>query len=50
MIVATHLIDEMDKMFDDIILMKGGRLVKTCSCEDLREKYGKTPEQLLREI
>ena len=34
-VVSTHIIDEIAHLFEDIIIMKSGRVIESCSCEEL---------------
>lgn len=49
-IVATHLISEIERLFDDVIVLKKGKVIMTCGCDDIRSKYGAPLEQAMKEI
>ena len=40
MIKVTHLIGEIERLFDEIIVLEKGRLRLQGSCDDIRAKYG----------
>ena len=48
MIVVTHQIHEMERLFDRVVVLKEGRIVGSGICEELIEKYGKPLEEIVR--
>ena len=38
MILSTHLIDEVSQLFEDVIIMDGGRMLLKSNCVELKEK------------
>ena len=49
-VVATHLISEIERLFDSVIVLKKGQLVMNCSCDDIRMEYGAGLEEAMKEI
>ena len=49
-IIATHLISEIEKILDDVIFIKEGNIVLNDSAENIREKEGKSIDGLVREV
>ena len=47
-IVVTHQIHEMERLFDRVVVLKEGRIVGSGICEELIEKYGKSLEEIVR--
>lgn len=49
-IISTHLIDELSTLFEDIIIMDGGRILFTCNTSELVKKafYLTGPEEEVR--
>ena len=38
MIISTHLIDEVSRLFEDVIIIDGGRMLLQSNCVELKEK------------
>ena len=49
-IIATHLISEIEKILDDVVFIKEGNIVLSDSAENIREKEGKSIDGLFREV
>jgi len=49
-IIATHLISEIEKILDDVVFIKEGNIVLNDSAENIREKEGKSIDGLFREV
>ena len=49
-IIATHLISEVEKILDDVVFIKDGNIVLNDSAENIREKEGKSIDGLFREV
>ena len=49
-IIATHLISEIEKILDDVVFIKDGNVVLSDSAENIREKEGKSIDGLFREV
>ena len=49
-IISTHLISDIEKILDEIIFLKDGRVVLTKSVDEIRDQYGKSVDALFREV
>jgi len=49
-IISTHLIGDVEKVLDDIIFISKGQLVLSASADDVREKNGKSVDEVFREV
>ena len=49
-LISTHLISDVEKVLDEVIFLKEGRLVKHENVDRIREQEGKSVDQLFREI
>ena len=50
MVVSTHLIADIEKVLDEVILLKDGALMLHESVDHIREERGKSVDALFREI
>jgi len=50
LIISTHLIQEVEKVFDDVIFLKDGKIVLYDDIETLRQREGKSIDELFREV
>lgn len=50
LIISTHLITDIEKVLDEVIFLQGGRVVRQESVDVIRERGGKSVDQLFREI
>lgn len=50
MIISTHLISDIEKVFDDVLLLQNGRLYDYDSVDRMREKSGQSIDELFREV
>jgi len=50
MIISTHLISDIEKVFDDVILLNQGKIYDYDSVDNIREKNGKSVDELFREV
>ncbi|PKM93343.1 MAG: ABC transporter ATP-binding protein [Firmicutes bacterium HGW-Firmicutes-1] len=50
LLISSHLIDEMEKILDDVIFIKEGKIVVMGNAEEVREKHGKSIVDLYREV
>ena len=50
MIISTHLISEIEHYFDYILFLKEGKIVLQGEADAIREREGKTIDELLREV
>ena len=49
-VVVTHLISEIERLFDSVMVLKKGQLVMDCSCDDIRMQYGTTLEEAMKAV
>lgn len=49
-IISTHLISDIERILDDIILIQGSRIVMTSSVEEIRSNHGKSVDHYFREV
>lgn len=49
-ILSTHLIHDIEDIFDEIIFLKDGEVVLQGNCEEIKEREGKTIDELFREV
>lgn len=50
MIISTHLIADVERILDDIIFIKKGKIILTGSADDIRETNQKSIDELFREM
>ena len=49
-IISTHLIADVEKVLDDVIMLEHGHLLLQDSADHLREERGMSVDQLFREV
>lgn len=49
-IISTHLISDIEKVLDDVVMIKDGELVMHRTVDDIREEYGKSVDEVFREV
>lgn len=49
-VIVTHQIHELARLFDRVIVLKEGRVVGSGLCEEMVERYGKPLEEIVREM
>lgn len=49
-LISTHLISDVEKILDEVIFLKDGRIVRQENVDSLREEEGKSVDVLFREI
>lgn len=50
MIVSTHLVRDIERIFDEVIFIKDGSLVLQDEVDNLRMKYGKSVDDMFKEV
>jgi len=50
MIIVTHLIRDIERLFDSIVVLKDGNIVATEDADILRAQYGGTLEEAMKQI
>lgn len=49
-IISTHLISDVEKILDDIVFIKEGKIILHQKADDLRMEKGKSVDQVFREV
>lgn len=49
-IISTHLISDVERVLGSFIFIHNGRLVMSGECDDVREQYGKSLDEVFREV
>jgi ABC-2 type transport system ATP-binding protein len=49
-LIATHLIQEVERIIEDVIFIGEGEVILTGSVDDIREEKGKSIDELFREV
>lgn len=49
-IISTHLISDIENILDDVVMIKNGELVMHKSVDEIREEYGKSVDEVFREV
>lgn len=49
-VISTHLIADVEKILDDVIFISRGRILLSASADDIREKHGKSVDEVFREV
>ena len=50
LVLSTHLIGDIEKVLDDVVVIGGGRLVASGSVDELRAAQGKSVDAFFREV
>ena len=50
LLISTHLIKDVERLFDDVLFLKSGQITLSGDCETLREQNSKTIEELYLEV
>ncbi|MNC21038.1 putative ABC transporter ATP-binding protein YxlF [compost metagenome] len=49
-LLSTHLVSDIERIFDDVIFIKEGEIVMHTAVEDIRLRQGKSIDELFREV
>jgi len=49
-ILSTHIISEIEQIFDSVLFLKEGQLVLNDQVENLRTKHQKSIDELFKEV
>ncbi len=49
-LISTHLISDIEEVLDDVIFIKGGRIVLHNTVDEIREQHQKSVDDLFREV
>ncbi|MDO4798930.1 MAG: ABC transporter ATP-binding protein [Bacillota bacterium] len=50
LIISTHLVSDIEHIFDDVLFLHTGKIHLAGAVDDLRKQHGKTIDQLFREV
>ncbi len=50
MLITTHLVRDMENIFDDVMFLKEGKIVLSGNAEKLREEKGKNIDEIYKEV
>lgn len=50
LLISTHLISDIERIFDEVIFLKDGEVVMQKDCEELRNETGKSVDECFREV
>lgn len=50
LVVATHLVHDLETSLDSVVMMRHGRVLLTGDVDDLRAEHGASLEQIFREV
>lgn len=49
-IISTHLISDIESVLDDVVMIRNGKLVMHKKVDEIREEYGKSVDEVFREV
>ncbi|MEK3867849.1 ABC transporter ATP-binding protein [Paenibacillus sp. FSL H7-0716] len=49
-LLSTHLVSDIERIFDDVIFIKEGEILMHTAVEDIRLRQGKSIDELFREV
>ncbi|OBZ14319.1 multidrug ABC transporter ATP-binding protein [Bacillus sp. FJAT-27264] len=49
-LISTHLVSDIERIFDEVIMVKNGEMVMQGNVEELRLQHGKSMDELFREV
>ncbi|MEK3793836.1 ABC transporter ATP-binding protein [Paenibacillus sp. FSL R7-0204] len=49
-LLSTHLVTDIERIFDEVIFLKDGEIVLHRPVEELRQEHGKSVDELFREV
>ncbi len=49
-IISTHLISDVERVLDDVVFIDHGRVVMSGEADEVRERSGKSVDELFREV
>lgn len=50
MLITTHLVNDIERIFDDVSFIKDGEIVLSGNADKLRDEKGKSIDELFREV
>ena len=49
-IISTHLIYDIERVLDEVVFISQGQIQMAASVDDIREKQGKSVDEMFREV
>ena len=49
-IISTHLIQDIERILDDVIFVDKGKIILTGSCDELRKKHNESIDEIFRRM
>lgn len=49
-LISTHLLQDIERIFDEVIFIRGGKLLLQEEVESIRLKHGKSVDELFKEV
>lgn len=49
-IISTHLIQDIERILDDVIFVDKGKIILTGSCDELRKKHNESVDEIFRRM
>lgn len=49
-LISTHLIADIEPVLNDVLFLKQGKLVLSATADEIRQKHGKSVDELFREV
>ena len=49
-LISTHLISDVERVLDEVVFIQNGQVVRQELVDDIREKEGKSVDELFREV
>ena len=50
LVISTHLISDVERILDEVVFLNHGKLVLAAGVDELREREGKSVDQIFREV
>lgn len=50
MLITTHLVSDIERLFDDVAFISEGKIILSGDAEEMRSKYGKSIDEIYREV
>ncbi|MEI0737758.1 hypothetical protein VQ056_15640 [Paenibacillus sp. JTLBN-2024] len=50
LIISTHLVRDMERIFDEVMFLQDGRIVLHEEVENLRMKHGRSVDDMFKEV
>ncbi len=50
MLISTHLISDVERVLDEVLFIQNGQIIRQALVDDIREKEGKSVDELFRDM